>query len=348
MLKIISLSLAAFCLTVAVAALVYLNQAADQVMVDEDTELVVPRGATMRGLAARFVEEGMLEEPWSMRIWARYLGLSTSLRAGEYYVKKGTKLTELLTQLTSGDVIDYPVTIIEGWTFRQMRDELNRQEKLVHMTAQLDDAALMNKIAGTDLHPEGRFFPDTYHFTADMSDLDILQNAYQRMNKVLARQWENRDENLPVQTPEEALILASIIEKETGAVEERALISGVFTNRLRKGMRLQTDPTVIYGMGDDYKGNIRRKDLLTDTPYNTYTRDGLPPTPIALPGGDAIHAALHPAETKALYFVARGDGTHKFSNTLKEHNNAVIKYQLKGKRKKFSSYNEPGASAKKD
>jgi len=336
-LKIVSLSLAAFCLTVFVAALVYLNQAADEVVVAEETELTVPRGATMRGLAARFVDEGMLTEPWSMRIWARYLGLSTSLRAGEYRVPEGTTLAALLTQLTSGDVIDYPVTIIEGWTFSQMREALSQESKLAHVTNELDAAALMKEIAGTDMHPEGRFFPDTYNFTADMSDLNILQRAYDRMNQVLAKEWENRGENLPIKTADEALVLASIIEKETGAVEERALIAGVFTNRLRKGMRLQTDPTVIYGMGDKYKGNIRRKDLLADTPYNTYTRDGLPPTPIALPGGDAIHAALHPEETKALYFVARGDGTHKFSNTLTEHNNAVIKYQLKGKRKKFSS-----------
>jgi UPF0755 protein len=196
----------------------------------------------------------------------------------------------------------------------------------------------MKLINAPEVYPEGRFYPDTYHYTATMSDIDILQHAYKKMHDYLAYEWERRADNLPLKTSDEALVLASIIEKETGAVEERPLIAGVFINRLQKGMRLQTDPTVIYGMGDNYKGNIRKKDLLADTPYNTYTREGLPPTPIAMPGGDAIHAALHPADTKALYFVAKGDGTHHFSATLSEHNEAVIKYQLKGRRKNFSSY----------
>lgn len=339
MLKILAISLAALCLLAVTAALVYLKHAGDEVVVSQDTVITVPRGATMRSLAARFVADGMLKEPWSMRLWARYLGLSSALRAGEYRATAGTTLLGLLAQLTSGKVIDYPVTIIEGWTFKQMREVLARQARLRHVTDDLDDNALMKEISGEEMHPEGRFFPDTYHYTADMSDLDVFKLAYERMKQVLARQWQNRAEDLPVKTPDEVLILASIIEKETGAVEERPLIAGVFINRLRKGMRLQTDPTVIYGMGERYQGNIRRKDLQTDTPYNTYTRAGLPPTPIALPGGDAIHAALHPADTKALYFVARGDGTHAFSDTLVEHNEAVIKYQLKGKRKKFTSYN---------
>jgi UPF0755 protein len=347
-LKYLGIGLAVLVLVVVAAAAGYLNMAADRVVVTDDMDITVPRGATMRGLAADFTQKGIIDEPWSMRILARYMGLSSSLRAGEYRVAAGTTLTGLLTHLTSGDVIDYPITIIEGWTFSQMRDALKSQAKLRQLTADMDDAELMKKISGTDVHYEGRFFPDTYHFTADMSDLDVLKRAYDRMSRVLARQWENRAEDLPIKTADEALILASIIEKETGAVEERAQIAGVFVNRLRKGMRLQTDPTVIYGMGDEYKGNIRRKDLRKDTPYNTYTRHGLPPTPIALPGGDAIHAALHPAETKALYFVSRGDGTHVFSNTLKEHNEAVIQYQLKGKRKNFSSYNDKAASKEKD
>ncbi len=340
MLKYILVGLVGLVLVILASAAGYLQMQSENVVINEEMDIEVPRGATMRGMAAGFTEQGILDEPWSMRILARYMGLSTSLRAGEYRVPAGTTLSGLLEQLTSGDVIDYPVTIIEGWTFKQMREALARQSKLNKLTTDMDDAALMKTITGKDIHPEGRFFPDTYHFTADMSDLDILKLAYERMSRVLATQWESRAEDLPVKTPDEALILASIIEKETGAVEERAEIAGVFVNRLRKGMRLQTDPTVIYGMGDKYKGNIRRKDLRTDTPYNTYTRAGLPPTPIALPGGDAIHAALHPAETTALYFVSRGDGTHKFSNTLTEHNEAVIKYQLKGKRKNFSSYNK--------
>lgn len=321
-----------------VGGMVWLDRAANHVVVDKDTEMTVPAGMTMRGLATRLVNEGLLDEPWSLRIWARRLGLSTALRAGEYRVPAGSSMTDLLVLLTSGKVIDYPVTIIEGWTFRRMRDALARAPKLKQVTQDMDDTALMKAVSGKVLHPEGCFFPDTYHYTAGTTDLDIFKRAYERMSHVLTMQWDNRAEGLPLKTPYEALILASIVEKETGVPEERALIAGVFINRLRKGMRLQTDPTVIYGMGENYHGNIRRKDLLKDTPYNTYTRAGLPPTPIALPGGDAIHAVVHPADTKALYFVARGDGSHEFSNTLKAHNAAVIKYQLNGKRRKFSSH----------
>jgi UPF0755 protein len=196
------------------------------------------------------------------------------------------------------------------------------------------------------VHPEGRFFPETYHYTAGISDAMILRQAYRRMQAYLEEAWPGRDPDLPINTPYEALILASIVEKETGQAEERALIAGVFHNRLRKGMRLQTDPTVIYGMGEEYQGNIRRRDLERDTPYNTYTRAGLPPTPIAMPGAEAIHATLHPASTRALYFVARGDGSHEFSDTLVQHNKAVIKYQLGGRARSFSSY--PAQKRSKD
>ena len=319
----------------------WLDSAEDKIVSREARIINVVKGSSMRAFADQLVAGGLLDEPWSFRFWARYRGLSGALKAGEYQLEPEATMRELLQLVTSGKVIDYPVTIIEGWNFRQLREALSQQEKLRQETIGLDDQALMKMIGEPGVHPEGRFYPDTYHYIASMSDVDILRHAYVKMRDLLAHEWENRENDLPLESSDEALVLASIIEKETGAEVERPLIAGVFINRLRKGMRLQTDPTVIYGMGEDYKGNIRKKDLLADTPYNTYTRAGLPPTPIAMPGGEAIRAALHPATTKALYFVAKGDGTHHFSTTLSEHNEAVIKYQLKGKRKNFSSYKAP-------
>ncbi len=316
----------------------WLHDAKNQVITNESQIITVASGASMRGFADQLVSEGLLDEPWSLRIWARYHGLSGSLKAGEYRLDANTTLQDLLQLVTSGKVIDYPVTFIEGWNFKQIRMALSQQNKLRHEIDELDDQAIMKAIEADGIHPEGRFYPDTYRYTATMSDLDVLRRAYRKMAGFLVLEWENREQGLPLENKEQALVLASIIEKETAVADERPMIAGVFINRLRKGMRLQTDPTVIYGMGENYNGNIRKKDLLTDTPYNTYTRAGLPPTPIAMPGGESIRAALHPADTKALYFVAKGDGTHHFSTTLTEHNEAVIKYQLKGKRKNFSSY----------
>lgn len=317
---------------------IWLQQAEKRVVSQETRNIKVENGASMRGFAEHLVNQGILEEKWSFLFWARYRGLASSLKAGEYQIPAGATMNDLLQLVTSGKVIDYPVTFIEGWNFKQLREALSKQNNLRQRIQKLDDQAVMEMIGAEGVHPEGRFYPDTYRYTATMTDIDILQQSYEKMSDFLSQEWENREKGLPLETKEQALILASIIEKETGATEERPLIAGVFINRLRKGMRLQTDPTVIYGMGDNYKGNIRKKDLLKDTPYNTYTRSGLPPTPIAMPGGHAIHAALHPAETKALYFVAKGNGEHKFSSTLTEHNEAVIKYQLKGRRKNFSSY----------
>ena len=316
----------------------WLQEAENRVVTEETRNITVAKGTSLRGFADQLVAEGLLDEPWSFRIWARYSGLSSSLKTGEYQIPADATMIELLQLVTSGKVIDYPVTFIEGWNFRQLREALSKQENLRHTIDKLDDEAIMKAIDAEGVHPEGRFYPDTYRYTSSMSDVDILRLSYSKMKQLLSDEWEKRESDLPLENMDQALVLASIIEKETGAAEERAEISGVFINRLRKGMRLQTDPTVIYGMGDSYKGNIRKKDLLKDTPYNTYTRSGLPPTPIAMPGGDAIHAALHPAKTKALYFVAKGNGRHKFSATLTEHNEAVIKYQLKGRRKNFSSY----------
>ena len=316
----------------------WLQDEEKRVVSEETRNIIVANGSSMRGFAEHLVNQGILEEKWSFLFWARYRGLASSLKAGEYQVPAGATMSDLLQLITSGKVIDYPVTFIEGWNFKQLREALSKQENLRQLADKLDDQAVMKAIGAEGVHPEGRFYPDTYHYTATMSDLDILQQSYGKMSDFLNQEWAKREEGLPLKNKDQALILASIIEKETGAAEERPLIAGVFTNRLRKGMRMQTDPTVIYGMGDAYKGNIRKKDLLKDTPYNTYTRSGLPPTPIAMPGGDSIRAALHPAETKALYFVAKGNGEHKFSATLSEHNEAVIKYQLKGRSKNYSSY----------
>jgi len=316
----------------------WLQDEEKRVVSEETRNIIVANGSSMRGFAEHLVNQGILEEKWSFLFWARYRGLASSLKAGEYQVPAGATMSDLLQLITSGKVIDYPVTFIEGWNFKQLREALSKQENLRQLADKLDDQAVMKAIGAEGVHPEGRFYPDTYHYTATMSDLDILQQSYGKMSDFLNQEWAKREEGLPLENKDQALILDSIIEKETGAAEERPLIAGVFTNRLRKGMRMQTDPTVIYGMGDAYKGNIRKKDLLKDTPYNTYTRSGLPPTPIAMPGGDSIRAALHPAETKALYFVAKGNGEHKFSATLSEHNEAVIKYQLKGRSKNYSSY----------
>jgi len=231
----------------------------------------------------------------------------------------------------------YPLVLVEGWNFEQVRRALAGAPKLAQTLQGLPDEEVMRRLGYPGLHPEGRFFPDTYYYSAGHTDLALLQRAFERMRARLEQEWERRAPDLPYRTIDEALIMASIVEKETGRPEERTLIAGVFVNRLRRGMRLQTDPTVIYGLGAAYDGNIRARDLRRDNPYNTYTRAGLPPTPIAMTGGEALAAAMRPAATDALYFVSRGDGSHVFSATLKEHNAAVIKYQLKGTARPFSS-----------
>jgi UPF0755 protein len=233
--------------------------------------------------------------------------------------------------LVSGKTLTHSITFPEGWTFRQWREQMASHPALVHTLKGLSDEAVMERLGHPGVHPEGRFFPDTYLFPRGFSDLQLLQWAWRRMEEELADAWRERDKGLPLKTSYEALILASIIEKETGMPSERREIAGVFIRRLKKGMKLQTDPTVIYGMGREYAGNIRRKDLKKDTPYNTYVHAGLPPTPICMPGRESLQAAVHPAAGKAFYFVARGDGSHQFSATLREHNRAVRKYQLKRK-----------------
>ncbi|MET0107177.1 MAG: endolytic transglycosylase MltG [Sedimenticola sp.] len=286
-------------------------------------------GTSFKGLAGELDQKGWISNALYLRIMARLDGSAAKIKAGEYHIAKGTTPRDLLALFVSGKVTQYSLTIVEGWSFRQMLSAIQANEFLKHTLEGLPDEEIMKRLGHEGEHPEGRFLPDTYHFPRGTTDLDFLKRAYNALQKRLAAEWEGRAEKLPLKTPYEALILASIIEKETGIVSERAEIAGVFVRRLRKGMKLQTDPTVIYGMGERFDGNIRRRDLKEDTPYNTYVHRGLTPTPICLPGADAIHAALHPADGKSLYFVADGSGGHKFSNTLKEHNAAVRKYQLK-------------------
>lgn len=260
---------------------------------------------------------------------AHEMKVVSRLQVGDYTIRHGITPAELLRKLERGDVIHYRFTIVEGWNLRELRAALARDERIRQTLADTDDAALMAALGREGVHPEGRFLPETYHYTRGMSDLDLLQRAMLAMDTALADAWENRVEDLPLETPEQLLTLASIIEKETGKASERPEIAGVFVRRLKMGMRLQTDPTVIYGMGSAYDGNIRRRDLTTDTPYNTYTRGGLPPTPIAMPGRAALQAAANPLPGNTLYFVSRGDGSHVFSSTLAEHNRAVACHQLK-------------------
>ena len=292
-------------------------------------EFNVKAGSSLRGVAQQLAQAGALKQPF-LFTWVGHLsGRGAAIKAGNYTLDAGITPWDLLQKLTKGQVTQTKVKFIEGWTFNQIRQELNQTSGLRHDTQALSKEEIMVKIGAPDQHPEGRFFPDTYFFSQGMSDLTILARAHKLMQAHLDAEWRARAPNLPYATPEEALIMASIVEKETGQAAERPMIAGVFVNRLRSGMLLQTDPTVIYGMGESFDGNLRRRDLLADTPYNTYTRAGLPPTPIAMPGLGSLQAALHPAKTQAIYFVARGNGLHQFSETLAQHNQAVNRYQRK-------------------
>jgi UPF0755 protein len=290
--------------------------------------LDIPRGTSLRGLAGQMTHEGLLRHPYYFIALAYRQGDQARIKAGEFEVTSGMTPVDLLARITSGQVVQHPITLVEGWTFRQAVEAIERHDRFSGDLGSLYDDALMAKLGRPGEHPEGRLFPDTYGFPRGTQRLVVLRRAFDRMDQVLAEEWAGRSEGLPVESAYEALILASIIEKETGVARERPEIAGVFVRRLKKGMRLQTDPTVIYGMGERYEGNIRRADLREATPYNTYVINGLPPTPIALPGRAAIHAALHPADGDSLYFVSRGDGSHVFSVTLEQHNRAVRRYIL--------------------
>jgi len=290
-------------------------------------EFELKQGSSLTGMAREMRQSGLLEQDWAFIWLARLLGKSAQLKAGNYALERPVSPLELLEIISKGEVIQRQVSVIEGWTFKQLRAVLNANPDIAHDTLNLSDAEILHRIGATEAHPEGLFFPDTYNFAAGSSDLAILKRAYHAMSQHLQEAWAGRDADLPLQTPYQALILASIVEKETGTPSDRAMVAGVFMNRLRKGMLLQTDPTVIYGLGDKFDGNLRKRDLLADTVYNTYTRSGLPPTPIALPSLAALQATLHPAQTDALYFVARGDGSSHFSSSLAAHNRAVNQFQ---------------------
>lgn len=297
--------------------------------VAEAGSLVVARGDTLDKVLHKLVAQGI--RTGDARLWkllARQTGSAGKLQVGEYALNAATTPRALLLAMHDGTVVRRQFTIVEGWNIRSLRAALRKQPLLAQESAEMDDAALMAALGHPGQHPEGRFLPETYAWVRGDSDLDLLKRAYAAMDKALDEAWRSRAQGLPLENREQALILASIVEKETGVADERAQIAGVFVHRLVIGMRLQTDPTVIYGMGERYAGNIRRSDLTTDTPYNTYTRAGLPPTPIALPGKAALQAATHPAKGDALYFVAVGDGSgrHVFSATLGGHNAAVRAY----------------------
>ena len=285
-------------------------------------------GMNLKQVAQDLTQQGVLAHPYYFMLEGRLQGSESRLKAGEYLLNPEVTQRQLLEQFVRGKVVQHSLTLIEGWSFRQLMDEVVSNGTLVQTLSNIDSKTVMAALSVPEIHPEGRFFPDTYHFPIGMTDIESLHRAYVRMARVLEEEWQQREAGLPYKTSDEALSMASIIEKETAVAEERAAIAGVFVRRLQKGMKLQTDPTVIYATGDDYHGNIRRQDLKIDSPYNTYFYAGLPPTPISLPGVEAIHAALHPEDGETLYFVAKGDGSHYFSKTLKEHNRAVARYQL--------------------
>lgn len=284
-------------------------------------------GSNLRSVARELTTLGVIGHPLWFEILGRLRGDAPDIKAGNYEIESPIAAGVLLRKLTRGDATQSVVRFIDGWTFKQVRQVLDSNEALLHETRDLSSEAIAQKLGIVDGQIEGWIFPESYYFVRGGSDLAVLRRAHRLMQKHLGAQWEQRKANLPLASPYEALILASIVEKETGKAADRTMVSSVFINRLRLGMRLQTDPTVIYGMGDGFDGNLRRRDLQVDTPWNTYTRTGLPPTPIAMPGLASLQAVLNPAESTMLYFVARGDGTSQFSQTLDEHNAAVTKYQ---------------------
>jgi UPF0755 protein len=296
----------------------------------DSVEVSVPPGTSPRAVAEKWAAAGVQTPPALLWLWFRLSGQAPQIKAGVYSIERGTTPQQLLDRMLRGESQMEAVRIVEGWTFKQMREALAQTPQLQPTTQAMSDAQVMAALGLPNTPAEGQFFPDTYHYSRGASDLTVLRAAQQTLQKKLEAAWAERASDLPIQSINEALILASIVEKETGTESDRAKVASVFVNRLRIGMPLQTDPTVIYGLGASFDGNLRKKDLLTDTPYNTYTRKGLPPTPIALPGAASIRAAVQPVQSKALYFVARGDGSSHFSDNLAEHNRAVNKYQRGG------------------
>lgn len=290
-------------------------------------EFSIEPGSSLRSVAKQLADAGVLHDVWSFVLLSRVMGLASSLKAGDYEIAANTSSLQLLERITKGDINQSEIRFIEGWTFSQLRQILDVHPAIRHDTTHLADKEILRLIGAGETPAEGLFFPDTYFFARGSSDITILRRAYHAMQNHLNTAWAERAADLPLTDPYQALILASIVEKETGKESDRTMVAGVFINRLRLGMLLQTDPTVIYGLGKKFDGNLRKKDLLTDQEYNTYTRGGLPPTPIAMPGLASIQAALNPAKTNALYFVAKGNGESHFSNNLADHNRAVSRYQ---------------------
>jgi UPF0755 protein len=300
-------------------------------LVAATAELSIEAGASPREVAQAWVDAGVQTSPRLLYEWFRWSGQARRIRAGSYEIDAGTSPRRLLAKMVQGDESLEHITFIEGWTLRQLRAELARAPHLKPASAGLDERALMVALGAPGQAAEGRFFPDTYAYSRGVSDLTVLKRAHQAMARRLDAAWAERAPDTPLKNKDEALVLASIVEKETGQAADRGLVAGVFANRLRLGMPLQTDPTVIYGLGEGWDGRLRKRDLQADTPWNTYTRAGLPPTPIALPGLASLRAAVRPEPTRALYFVARGDGSSAFSATLADHNRAVNQYQRNGR-----------------
>ena len=307
-----------------------LNSALQQPLhVSQEQLLDVPTGTTPNRMFYRMQTDGLLKDAFWLRLYWRFNMVGVPLHTGEYRLSPGMSVRELFELWRRGEVVQYNLTLVEGWNFRQVRAALAKHEKIEQTLNGLSDSEVMEKLGHAGVFPEGRFFPDTYRFVRGMTDVEFLQQAYARLEEVLAQEWNARAPETPYRDPYQALIMASLVEKETGVPQERAQIAGVFVRRMQIGMLLQTDPTVIYGMGERYNGKITRADLREPTPYNTYVNAGLPPTPIAMVGREAIHAALNPLPGSSLYFVARGDGSHVFSDDLDAHNAAVREYQLK-------------------
>jgi len=290
-------------------------------------EFTLKHGSSLKSVSRQLTEAGLLQQPWSFTLLVRALGKAGEIKAGNYQLEQSITPLQLFYKISRGDSSQSEITFIEGWSFKQLRAALDQHTGVRHDTAGLSEQEVIARIGINAAVAEGLLFPDTYYFSSGMSDISLLKRASQIMNSHLAKAWDARDTGLPYADPYQALVMASIVEKETGQAAERPMISAVFCNRLRLGMKLQTDPTVIYGMGAGFDGNLHKQDLTADTAYNTYTRPGLPPTPIAMPGLDSINAVLHPAKSSALYFVAKGDGTHQFSASLAQHNQAVARYQ---------------------
>jgi len=331
--KKILLLMIALLLATAIDMYLFLNQPMHNT---EAVSYELSPGSSVSSMAKQLKYKGLIKRHYYISLWARLSGQARQLKAGEYKIKVGMTPAQLLNLMVNAKVQQYSITLVEGWTIWQMMSQINASPYLKHTLVENSNEQIMRKIGREGEHPEGRFYPDTYYFPKGMTDVQFLKRAYSEMSNRLQTAWASRDKNLPFKNAYEALIMASIVEKESALAEERTRIAGVFINRLNKRMRLQTDPTIIYGLGEKFNGDIRFKDLRNDTPYNTYTRRGLPPTPIAMPGQGAINAVMHPDTTEYLYFVARGDhsGSHVFSTNLKDHEKAVDTFQRKKRSKK--------------